>query len=229
MDLEVFIFCGFSTPGPALSECEICSSDWSIPVCFDARVAEKFLTAPLSVTKYEPSVLRPPSRYCGEKSRWALALRIRSPLLTKTSGTPAVRTLEVQALTQLEGLENIPMDHLLTTILEDRENLGQQNTRSTLLGTALDSTKMAQVEEKKEEAIEARNRSRCLLAPDLLTDRWTPPFSPILFYSSLLPSVVPVNEQNAWCTHARAHPTYLSHVPQLFPCLEGVFYSGAAF
>lgn len=82
------------------------------------------------------------------------------------------------------------MDHLLTTILEYRESLGQQTTRNIQLGTASDMTKMARVEEKEEDrATEAKNKSRCLLALDLLTDRWTLLLSPFIFYSHLLPTV----------------------------------------
>lgn len=72
------------------------------------------------------------------------------------------------------------MDHLLTTTLEDWESLGQRIIHNIQLGTVLDMTRMAKVEEKEEErAIEARNKSRCLLAPDLLTDRWTLPLPSI--------------------------------------------------
>ena len=62
------------------------------------------------------------------------------------------------------------MDHLLTTILEDRESLGQQNTHIILLGTASDTTRMVRARMGEEGATEARNKSRCLLALDLLTD-----------------------------------------------------------
>jgi len=72
--------------------------------------------------------------------------------------------LGVQALTQLEGLANIPMAHLLTTILEDWENLGQRNTHSILLGTVLGMTRM---EKEEEGATEARNKSRLLACPRL--------------------------------------------------------------
>ena len=98
--------------------------------------------------------------------------------------------MEARALTQLVGLANIPMDHLPTTILEDQEILAPGSTRTIPLGTASDMTRMDRVVEKEEEpATEARNKSRCLLALDLLTDRWTLPLSPLIPPSSLLSTV----------------------------------------
>ena len=107
------------------------------------------------------------------------------------------------------GLVNTPMDHLQRTILEGRETLGQRNTR-ILLETALDMTRMDRVEEKEEgRTIEARNKSRCLLALDLLTDRWTLPLSPLISPSSLLSTVWswPTSETRGTSTHA-----YSSHI-----------------
>ena len=45
------------------------------------------------------------------------------------------------------------------------------------------------MEKEGEGTTEARNKSRCLLALDLLTDRWTPPLSPFIFYFPLLPTM----------------------------------------
>jgi hypothetical protein len=70
------------------------------------------------------------------------------------------------------------MDHLPTIILEAQETLDQQDTRNILRGTVLDMTRTTRVE-KEERVIEAGNKSRCLFALDLLTDRRTPPFSPL--------------------------------------------------
>ena len=82
------------------------------------------------------------------------------------------------------------MDHLPTTILEDPEILGRRNTHSILLEMASDMTRMDRAEEKEEgRATEARNKLRCLLALDLLTDRWTLSPSPLISPSNLLSTV----------------------------------------
>jgi hypothetical protein len=123
------------------------------------------------------------------------------------------RTLGVRVPTQLGDLENIPTDHLPTTILEDRESLGQRNTLSILPGMASEVTIMDQVEEKEEEeATEAINKSRCLLALDLLTDCRTLPLPPLISHSSLLSTVWswPTSETRGAPT--RVHLTYLPRV-----------------
>ena len=102
------------------------------------------------------------------------------------------------------------MDLLPTTTLEDRESLGRRNTL-TLLGTA--STRMDLTGEKEEEeATEAKNKSRCLLALDLLSDRWTLPLSPLIFHSSLLSAVWswPTSETRGAPTHAHISHTCLA-------------------
>ena len=126
--------------------------------------------------------------------------------------------MEVQALTRLAALANTPMDHLPTTILEDRETLTRRSTRTTPLGTVLGMTKMDQVEEKeKERATEARNKSRCLPALDLLTDRWTLPLSPLLPPSSLFSTVWswPTSETRGARTRTAPHLPRVLRVPQL--------------
>ena len=122
------------------------------------------------------------------------------------------KTLGVQVLTQLADLENIPTDLLPTTTLEDRESLGQRNTL-TLLGTASYMTRMDLTGEKEEEeATVARNKSRCLLALDVLSDRWTLPLSPLISHSSLLSTVWswPTSETRGAPTHAHISHTCLA-------------------
>ena len=105
------------------------------------------------------------------------------------------------------------MDHLPTTILGGREILDQGITRTTLLETVPDMTRTDRVEEKEEvRATEARNKSRCLLAPDLLTDRWTLPFSPLISPSSLLSTLWPwaMSETRGAPTHAHSSHTCLA-------------------
>ena len=142
------------------------------------------------------------------------------------------RTLGVQVLTQLVGLASIPTDHLPTAILEHQEILGQRNTLSTLLETALDTTRMDLVEKEEEWTTEARNKSRCLLVPDLLTDRWTLPLSPLISFSSLLSTVCGLVERVARPYTRMAHiPASRSSCPSASRLARGHFppYSGLSF
>ena len=63
------------------SECKYYGSDRPNPVCPDfvrcARVSEKTSHDPFLCHQREPSVIRSPSLYCGEKLRWVLVPRIQ--------------------------------------------------------------------------------------------------------------------------------------------------------
>lgn len=87
---------------------------------------------------------------------------------------------------------------------------------------------MDQVEEKEEEeATEARNKSRCLLALDLLTDCWTPPLPPLVSHSSLLSTLWSWPTSKTRGVPTRVNLTYLPrvlHVPQLCAWPEGTYH-----
>ena len=138
------------------------------------------------------------------------------------------KTLGVQVPTQLGDLENIPTDRLRTTISEDWESLGRRNILSILLGTASDMTRMDLVE-KGEGATEAKNKSRCLLAPGLLSDLLTLPLSPLISHPSLFVWSRPTSETRGTHTRTSRIPALRSPCSSASHLTRGHFpsYSGA--
>jgi hypothetical protein len=86
---------------------------------------------------------------------------------------------------------------------------------------------MARVEKEEGGPTEARNKSRCLLTLESLTDHWTPQLSPFIFYFPLLPVVwsLPARQSRDTPTHALIlYLPRVLRVPRLRVWLEGVFH-----